>query len=78
MIPKWSKLMGTLLADIVAVLKQIPHPHFQREGQNLVYKHAITLEKALTGSTVSVPLLAGRSVNISLQEIIRSFLISPS
>jgi len=62
-----------ILADIVAVLKQIPHPHFSREGQNIVYRHAITLEKALTGSTVSIPLLAGRSVNVSLQEIIRYF-----
>lgn len=64
-------LLPVCTADVVVVVTQTPHEHFTREGQNLIYRHALTLEKALTGSTVSVPLLGGRSVTVSLQEIIR-------
>ena len=41
--------LGHVAGDIVVILQQIPHPHFQREGQHLYIKKEIVLLEALCG-----------------------------
>ena len=45
---------GLIPPDISFVIGEKPHPRFQREGNNLVYKAQISLAEALTDCTVRV------------------------
>jgi DnaJ family protein B protein 4 len=49
-------------ADLVFVVKQKPHAKFTRDGNDLVTTVKLPLVTALTGGTVSVQLLDGRSI----------------
>jgi DnaJ-class molecular chaperone len=60
--------MGT--ADVVLVLKEKPHPWFQRQGNDLVFTARVSLAAALTGSTVSVTHLDKRVLPIAVNEIV--------
>ncbi|TPX57518.1 hypothetical protein PhCBS80983_g03775 [Powellomyces hirtus] len=57
-------------ADIVFVVKEVPHPHFQRVGNDLVYAANISLSKALTGSIIEVKTLDGRLLKIPVNETV--------
>jgi DnaJ family protein B protein 4 len=46
----------------VFIVKQKPHPKFTRDGNDLITTVTLPLVTALTGGTVSVELLDGRSV----------------
>lgn len=49
-------------ADIVFILNTKPHPRFEREGDDLVYTATVPLVDALTGVSVSIPTLDGRTL----------------
>jgi DnaJ-class molecular chaperone len=57
--------------DIVFVLKEKPHPRFQRAKNNLIYKASITLSQALCGTIVEVLTLDRRTVPISVTDMVR-------
>ncbi|GJQ10790.1 hypothetical protein GpartN1_g2581.t1 [Galdieria partita] len=61
---------GLIPADVVFIIKQKPHPVFTREGNNLIMKVKVPLVKALTGTTVKVDGIDGRSKNIEVNEVI--------
>ncbi|XP_064536322.1 dnaJ protein homolog 1 [Drosophila montana] len=46
-------------ADIVFIIRDKPHPQFQREGSDIHYTAHITLKEALCGATIQVPQLMG-------------------
>jgi molecular chaperone DnaJ len=46
--------------DCYCFLSVLPHPLFERDGQNLVCRVPITYSQAALGSTLEVPTLAGR------------------
>lgn len=59
--------------DIVFVVKQKPHPHYKREGDNIIYTTSLTLEEALLGTKVSLPAFAGRpALSFDLKEPVSS------
>ncbi|XP_036417197.1 dnaJ homolog subfamily B member 1-like [Colossoma macropomum] len=58
-------------ADVVFVVKDKPHPVFKRDGSDIVYPAKVTLKEALCGCTVKAPTLDGRSVSVTVQDIIR-------
>ena len=58
-------------ADIIFIVEDKPHPIFRREGINLIYKHRISLGLALIGTTVHVPTLDGRVLDIPITDIVR-------
>eukprot|EP00184_Porphyridium_aerugineum_P000200 CAMPEP_0184695690 /NCGR_PEP_ID=MMETSP0313-20130426/3253_1 /TAXON_ID=2792 /ORGANISM="Porphyridium aerugineum, Strain SAG 1380-2" /LENGTH=361 /DNA_ID=CAMNT_0027154199 /DNA_START=169 /DNA_END=1254 /DNA_ORIENTATION=+ len=62
---------GETPADVVFVVKEKPHPLFEREGDNLIYNTTVTLVQALTGTTVTVEGLDGKKFRISEKEIIK-------
>uniref|UniRef100_A0A674PSA3 DnaJ heat shock protein family (Hsp40) member B5 n=1 Tax=Takifugu rubripes TaxID=31033 RepID=A0A674PSA3_TAKRU len=58
-------------ADIAFVLKDKGHPHFKRDGSNIIYKCKITLKEALCGCTVSIPTLENRVISLPCHDIIK-------
>ncbi|KAK1322785.1 hypothetical protein QJS10_CPA02g00530 [Acorus calamus] len=61
---------GSLPADIIFSIAEKHHPLFKREGNDLVLAVEIPLVKALTGCTLSIPLLGGEKTNCIFDEVI--------
>lgn len=57
-------------ADVVFKVVEKPHDRFARNGNDLVYRMPLPLGKALTGFMAEVPTLDGRSVRISMDEVV--------
>ncbi|XP_072129422.1 dnaJ homolog subfamily B member 4 [Mobula birostris] len=66
-----DEMPNTIPADVVFVLKDKPHPHFKRDGSNIVYHARVNLREALCGCTIHVPTMEGRSVSLTTQEVIK-------
>jgi DnaJ-class molecular chaperone len=64
-----DELTGQPQQDICFVVQQRPHPHFTRNGDDLVTTVRVPLVDALCGATVQVPLLDGQSQRLSLDRI---------
>ena len=62
---------NSIPADIVFVLKDKPHNLYRREGPHLIYVEKIPLVKALTGSTIHVPTLDGRLLDIPITDLVK-------
>jgi DnaJ family protein B protein 4 len=56
--------------DLVFVIDERPHGKFKRDGNDLVVVHKIPLADALTGCTISLTTLDGRSLSIAMPDII--------
>ncbi|KAJ4953398.1 hypothetical protein NE237_030230 [Protea cynaroides] len=61
---------GFLAADIIFLIAEKRHPIFKREDNDLILSVELPLVKALTGFTLSIPLLGGEKMGISLNEIV--------
>ncbi|TDG38770.1 hypothetical protein AWZ03_014808 [Drosophila navojoa] len=48
-----------IAADIVFIIRDKPHPVFQRDGSDIQYTAKISLKQALCGATIQVPTLQG-------------------
>lgn len=62
---------GIIPADIIFVVEEKPHPVYKRDGSDLLVNQEITLLEALTGKTVSLTTLDGRTLMIPLTDIIK-------
>ncbi|XP_043933387.1 dnaJ homolog subfamily B member 5 isoform X2 [Protopterus annectens] len=58
-------------ADIVFILKDKPHPHFKRDGSNVVYTVKINLKEALCGCTVNIPTIDNRIIPLPCNDVIK-------
>ncbi|KPP69592.1 dnaJsubfamily B member 1-like [Scleropages formosus] len=58
-------------ADIVFVVKDKPHKVFKRDGSDIIYPAKISLRDALCGCTVKALTLDGRTVTVTMQDIVR-------
>ncbi|XP_070760339.1 dnaJ homolog subfamily B member 5 isoform X2 [Enoplosus armatus] len=58
-------------ADIAFVLKDKGHPHFKRDGSNIIFNCKISLKEALCGCTVSIPTLENRIISLPCHDIIK-------
>ncbi|TRY87344.1 hypothetical protein DNTS_017212 [Danionella cerebrum] len=65
-----DETVSNIPADVVFVLKDKPHPVYRRDGSDIIYPAKITLKQALCGCTVEVPMMDGRSVRLSSQDIV--------
>ncbi|XP_043705085.1 dnaJ homolog subfamily B member 13-like [Telopea speciosissima] len=61
---------GFLPADIIFLIAEKRHPIFKREDNDLVLSIELPLVKALTGCTLSIPLLDGEKMGSTLDEIV--------
>jgi molecular chaperone DnaJ len=52
---------GGSAGDIIVIFKELPHPHFVREGDNIIYELSISYPEAVLGTEVEIPTLTGRA-----------------
>lgn len=67
---KGDERPGTLPADIIFIIDEKRHPIFKREGDDLELGVEIPLVQALTGCMISVPLLGGAQITLSIGDLI--------
>ncbi|XP_074379059.1 uncharacterized protein LOC141720512 isoform X1 [Apium graveolens] len=67
---KGDEKPGTLPADIIFIIDEKRHPVFKREGDDLELGVEVPLVEALTGCTISVPILGGENISMSFDEIL--------
>ncbi|TVU18095.1 hypothetical protein EJB05_34165 [Eragrostis curvula] len=57
-------------SDLVFIVEEREHPKFKRDGNDLIYTHKISLVEALTGFTVQLTTLDGRSLTIPVKSVV--------
>uniref|UniRef100_A0A674NKM1 Zgc:122979 n=1 Tax=Takifugu rubripes TaxID=31033 RepID=A0A674NKM1_TAKRU len=57
--------------DITFILRDKEHPHYRRDGSNIVYTAKISLKEALCGCTVNVPTLDSRMMPVPCSDVIK-------
>ncbi|XP_060214453.1 uncharacterized protein LOC132641459 isoform X2 [Lycium barbarum] len=67
---KGNERLGTSPADVIFVIGEKRHPLFKRDGDDLELAVEIPLVKALTGCTISIPLLGGEKMSLTVDDII--------
>lgn len=67
---KGDEKPGFLPADIIFVIDEKRHPLFSRDGDDLELGIEIPLVNALTGCSITVPLLGGDKMTLSFDNII--------
>ena len=67
---KGNEQPNVIAADLVFVIDEKPHDVFKRDGNDLIVTHKVPLADALTGTTVTVTTLDGRTLTISCNDII--------
>lgn len=67
----WTSVEDGLMCDVILVLKDKPHLTFTRLAANLIYKTKISLGHALTGTTLHIPHVDGRILDVPINEIVQ-------
>ncbi|PHU14589.1 hypothetical protein BC332_15794 [Capsicum chinense] len=67
---KGNERPGISPADVIFVIAEKRHPIFRRDGNNLELAVEIPLVKALTGCTISINLLGGEKMSLTVDDII--------
>ncbi|XP_021899609.1 dnaJ homolog subfamily B member 13 [Carica papaya] len=67
---KGNEKPGYLPADIIFLINEKRHPLFKRRGDDLEIAVQLPLVNALTGCTLSVPLLGGDKMTLSVTDIV--------
>lgn len=67
---KGNEQLGVVAADLVFVIDEKPHDLFKREGNDLVFIQKISLVEALTGCSITIPTLSGKTLNLTFNDII--------
>lgn len=47
--------------DLIAMIEEVRHPHFRRDGDDIIYRLDLSFPEAALGSEVEVPTLTGRA-----------------
>ncbi|KAJ4874127.1 DNAJ heat shock family protein [Raphanus sativus] len=67
---KGNEHPGVIPADLVFIIDEKPHPVFARDGNDLIVTQKISLAEALTGYTVNLTTLDGRTLTIPVTNVI--------
>ncbi|KAF2550613.1 hypothetical protein F2Q68_00037524 [Brassica cretica] len=67
---KGNEHPGVIPADLVFIIDEKPHPVFTRDGNDLIVTQKISLAEALTGYTVNLTTLDGRTLTILITNVI--------
>ncbi|KAL0920928.1 hypothetical protein M5K25_007947 [Dendrobium thyrsiflorum] len=67
---KGNEQHNVIPADIVFIVDEKPHDSFKRDGNDLILTQKISLAEALTGYTVHLKTLDGRTLTIPINSIV--------
>ncbi|KAH9329501.1 hypothetical protein KI387_001609 [Taxus chinensis] len=67
---KGNEQLNVVPADLVFVIDEKPHDVYKRDGNDLIVTQKITLPEALTGYSVNLVTLDGRSLSIPITDVI--------
>lgn len=67
---KGSEQPGMIASDLVFIIDEKPHGTYTREGNDLIVTQKVSLAEALTGYTVHLTTLDGRSLTIPINNVI--------
>lgn len=67
---KGNEQPNMIPADLVFIIDEKPHPVYTRDGNDLVATQKIPLAEALTGHTVHLTTLDGRSITVPISSVI--------
>ena len=67
---KGNERRNVVPSDLVFIIEERAHPKFKRDGNDLIYTHKISLVEALTGCTVQVATLDGRTLTIPVKSVV--------
>ncbi|KAJ7541950.1 hypothetical protein O6H91_10G082700 [Diphasiastrum complanatum] len=67
---KGNEQPNVLPADVIFVIDEKPHAVFKRDGNDLILTQKVSLADALTGCTVTLNTLDGRTLTIPITDII--------
>ncbi|KAH9329500.1 hypothetical protein KI387_001608 [Taxus chinensis] len=67
---KGNEQPNVLAGDLIFVIDEKPHDVYKRDGNDLIVTQKITLAQALTGYTVNLVTLDGRSLSIPITDVI--------
>lgn len=67
---KGNEHPNVIPADLVFIIDEKPHGVFTRDGNDLIVTQRLSLTEALTGYTVRLTTLDGRSLSIPINNII--------
>lgn len=66
-----DQAIGKIPSDVIFVVGEKQHQHFERDGNNLIHKAKVTLKNALCGGyTIALPLIEGGSIKKTLDGVI--------
>jgi len=51
---------GGVPGDLLIQIEEQKHPHFQRDGNNLIYEHFLTFSDAVLGTSIEIPTIDGK------------------
>lgn len=68
---KGDEIPGGEAGDVVFVVQEKEHPYFVRDGNDLLYTAPISLLQALTGFTITIPMLDNRQLRVVVDEVVR-------
>ncbi|GFP89822.1 Dnaj homolog subfamily b member 13 [Phtheirospermum japonicum] len=66
-----NEILGADPADVIFTISEKTHPLFTRKEDDLELKVDIPLVDALTGCTLSIPLLGGQLMRLTIDDVIR-------
>lgn len=67
---KGNEQPNQLPADIVFVIDEKPHDVYKRDGNDLIVNQSVSLAEALSGTTINLTTLDGRSLSIPVTDIV--------
>ncbi|CAH2077681.1 unnamed protein product [Thlaspi arvense] len=67
---KGNEHPGVVPADLVFIIDEKPHPVFTRDGNDLIVTQKVSLVDALTGYTVNLTTLDGRTLTVPITNVI--------
>ena len=67
---KGNEQPNVIAADLVFVIDEKPHEVYKRDGNDLIVTQKIPLAEALTGTTVTLTTLDGRTLTIPCTDVV--------
>ena len=52
---------GGVPGDLIVVIEELPHEHFERQDTNIFYNAFITFSQAAMGTSIEIPTLTGKA-----------------